>query len=341
MNDLLRRLLFLPPQASSVARPVDWLHFTIIAASFLGALAVGAITLYSAVRYRRRAGHTVAPQLRMPVALEALLIAATLALFLGWWAVGFRQYLGMRAPPADAMTVYVTARQWMWKFTWPEGQEAIGVLTVPQGRAVRLVMTSRDVIHSVFIPAFRLKQDVVPGRYVTTWFEATRPGTYDLYCTEYCGLSHSGMTAVVRVLPPAAYAAWLARAGRHGDVGGVGPADDGDLAARGRRVAERASCLACHTTDGQPAAGPTWRGLFGRSVALSDGRALRADEAYLTRSMMDPTEDVVAGFNPVMPTYRGLLDPPDVAALVEYIKSLRGPGAPVVQLPATGAAWTR
>jgi cytochrome c oxidase subunit 2 len=341
MNELLRRMLFLPPQASTLAPSVDHLHFVVIGTTFLGAFVVFALTVLFAVRDRRRPGHRVAAPERMPGKLEALLIAATLGLFLAWWAVGFRQYLAMRQPPPDALTVYVTARQWMWKFTWPEGAGAINVLTVPQGRAVRLVMTSRDVIHSVFIPAFRLKQDVLPGRYVTAWFEATRPGTYDLFCTEYCGLSHSGMRAVVRVLPPAEYASWLARTAHHADVGGVGPSDDGELAARGRRVAERASCFACHTTDGQPATGPTWRNAYGRTVTLADGRTLRADEAYLTRSMMDPTDDLVAGFNPVMPTYRGLLDAADVAALVEYIKSLRGPGFPVVQLPTTGAAWTR
>lgn len=332
MNELLRRLLLLPPQASGASRALDTLHFVIAATTLLGALAIGLFTAFVVVRYRSRPGRETAPQTRMPGALEALLVASTLGLFLAWWTVGFRQYLGMREAPADALDVYVTARQWMWKFTWPGGDGAINVLTVPQGRAVRLVMTSRDVIHSFFVPALRLKQDVLPGRYVTTWFEATRPGEYELYCAEYCGLSHSGMRAVVRVLPPARYAEWLALSLRHADVGRAAGAE-GELASRGRRVAERRGCFACHTTDGQRATGPTWRGLYGSTVALSGGRTVRADAVYLTRSMMEPSEDVVAGFTPVMPSFLGQLDPAEVAALVEFIKSLSGPGAPVAPPP--------
>jgi cytochrome c oxidase subunit 2 len=192
------------------------------------------------------------------------------------------------------------------------------------------------VIHSFFVPAFRLKQDAVPGRYLSTWFEAVEPGTYDIFCAEYCGVSHSRMRAAVIALPPAAYTAWLDRSTAPDDdaVDGLIGAAGGDLVEAGRRVAERRACFACHTVDGQRHIGPSWRGLFGSRVALANGTTLVADEAYLTRSMMDPQSEIVAGFGAVMPTYLGVLEAPEAAALVEYIRSLRGAGpAPSVVLP--------
>ncbi len=327
MNELLRRALGLPPQASAMAREVDHLHFVVISATMLGATLVALVALWFLARYRRRAeGPT--PPVSMPTGLEAALVAGTLGLFLAFWVAGYRQYLRMREPPRGALDVYVTAKQWMWKFARADGSSEGAVLVVPAGRPVRLVMTSRDVIHSFFVPALRLKQDVLPGRYVTAWFTADRPGTYDVFCAEYCGLSHSRMRASVVVLSPEDYQSWLEPSARR-EPGGI------DLPALGREVAVRRQCLACHTVDGQRHIGPTWRGLFGREVTLADGRRVVADEAYLTRSMMDPAEEVVAGFAPVMPTYFGVLDPPEAAALVEYIRSLRLTGpAPSVALPA-------
>jgi cytochrome c oxidase subunit 2 len=223
------------------------------------------------------------------------------------------------------MVVYVTAKQWMWKFTYLDGRASMDTLTVPVGRPVELMMTSRDVIHSFYVPAFRLKHDVVPGRYYAMWFEATMPGTYDIDCAEYCGLDHSRMLGTVRVLDAADYAAWLES---------TTPGPETDLVARGRDVATRRACVACHTLDGQRHIGPSWVALYGSTVALRDGRRIVADETYLTRSMMDPSAEVVDGYQPVMPSYRGILDQPEVAALVELIKSLRdAPVAPSVTLP--------
>jgi cytochrome c oxidase subunit 2 len=232
----------------------------------------------------------------------------------------------------------------MWHFAYADGRSALGTLTVPAGTPVRLVMTSRDVIHSFFVPAFRVKQDVIPGRYTTAWFEATAPGTYEVFCAEFCGLSHSRMRGQVTVLPRGAYAAWLARTAAGGPGARAGDAeaptagafgDVSEMARRGREVAARRQCTACHTADGQRFVGPTWRGLYGSQVALRGGRTVLADEAYLTRSMMDPLDDVVAGFDPVMPAFRGVLEPGEVAALVEYIRSLARQGEPSgVALPA-------
>jgi cytochrome c oxidase subunit 2 len=233
--------------------------------------------------------------------------------------------------------VYVTAKQWMWKFAYFDGRASMDVLTVPAHRPIKLVMTSRDVIHSFYVPAFRMKHDVVPGRYYTTWFEANAPGTYDIDCAEFCGVDHSRMLGKVQVLSDEEYARWLEAPQSEGARKGVaGPTatGDGDLAAAGRDVAARRGCFNCHTIDGQPHIGPTWAGLYDSQVTLDDGRVALADEAYLTRSMMDPQADIVAGYKGVMPTYRGALPEPEVAALVEFIKSLRDqPVAPAIALP--------
>ena len=337
MNELLRRLLYLPVQASTAARGIDTLHYTVIGATMLGATAVFLIALAMLARYRRRPGDpALTSRFKMPLAVEAALIAGTTALFLAWWVVGYRQYVSMREPPADAIDVFVTGSQWVWKFAYPGGRGSVGVLAVPVGRPVRLLITSRDVIHSFYVPAFRVKQDAVPGRYVTAWFEANRTGSFDVLCAEFCGLSHSRMRATVLVLSPAEYARWVERAARRDDDDPASALEDpaANLVEVGRRVAARSGCLACHTVDGQRHIGPTWRMLYGSRVTLRDGREVVADEAYLTRSMMDPAADVTAGFDPVMPTFRGVIDAPDVAALVEYIKSLRTPVAPLATLPA-------
>ena len=323
-------LLALPPEASTVAPGIDALHALVISVTMIGATLVALIALYFVVRYRRRGDdRALTPRVEATRLTEGLVIGGILALFLAWWVVGYRQYVHMQEPPPDAMTVHVTAKQWMWKFSYPDGRRSNDVLVVPAGRAVRLVMTSRDVIHSFFVPAFRQKRDVLPGRYVATWFEATRPGTYPIYCAEYCGVSHSAMGGSVRVLSPEDYAAWLRAP--PGDVSG-----DDALAAEGARVAVRRACVACHTVDGAPHVGPTWSGLYGASVALEGGGRVVADEEYLTRAMMEPSAEIVLGYRPVMPAYMGLLTPTETAALVEYIKSLRDgprPGASGVTLP--------
>jgi cytochrome c oxidase subunit 2 len=217
-------------------------------------------------------------------------------------------------------------------------------MVVPRGKTVRLVMTSRDVIHSFFVPAFRIKQDVLPDRYTGSWFKAERPGTYPVYCAEYCGLSHSRMWASIVVLEPEPYRQWLdgeipeavvaAAANARLDGGRLAIEQGPTLVEQGRRVAAERGCLACHTLDGQRHIGPTWRGVYGSTVTLSNGERVLADEGYLTESMMDPPVQVVAGFAPVMPAYRGSLTQPEVGVLLALIKSLRDRGPnKVVNLP--------
>lgn len=335
MNELLRRLLFLPEQASDAAFEIDALHYVVISATMLGSIGVGILALVYFLRWRRRGKAKPTPHIVATVRQELVLIGSLLALFLAFWFVGFRQYVSLRQPPNDAMVVYVTAKQWMWKFAYPDGRASMDVLTVPNGRAIKLVMISRDVIHSFFVPAFRQKQDVLPGQYITTWFRPILPGTYPILCAEYCGTSHSRMRGTVLVLSPEDYESWLAREKQRAVAEGVtAVAPESDLVSIGRNVAAKRACLSCHTLDGQPHIGPTWVGLFESKVTLEGGRTVIADEAYLTRSMMDPARDVVAGFKNVMPVYRGRLDEPEVAALVELIRALRdAPVAPSVVLP--------
>jgi cytochrome c oxidase subunit 2 len=336
MNDLLRSLLGLPVQASTYARDIDYLHYSVITATMLGATFVLLLALYYLARHRRRAAYELTPRMTIGLPLELSISGSLLLLFLAFWVVGVVQYEHMLNPPADAAPIYVTGKQWMWKFAYPDGRASIDVLTVPAGRPIKLVMTSRDVIHSFYVPAFRMKHDVVPGRYYVVWFTANSPGLYDIDCAEYCGVDHSRMLGRVQVLSAADYSKWLEG---HPAAGNDGMAGDsatgqGDLADEGRAVAARRGCFNCHTVDGQPHIGPSWAGLYGSRRPLLDGRTVVADDAYLTRSMMEPEVEIVAGYKPVMPTYRGALPEPEVAALVEFIKALPDrPPPPAIRLP--------
>jgi cytochrome c oxidase subunit 2 len=351
MNDFLRRLLYLPEQASSVAGEIDTLHFFVIGITMVGATGVFIAAIWWSVRYRARTLDELAttPRVQAGLAVEGGLLAFLIVLFIVFWVVGFTQFLRIRVPPKDAMVVYVTGKQWMWKFAYPEGKQTINTLVVPAERDVHLVMTSRDVIHSFYVPAFRIKQDVLPGRYYSMWFRAMRPGTYRIFCAEYCGLMHSAMMGDVVALDPDEYQLWLegeplesfvdlppgpAR-GRVVTELGPGLADyprgipeaspPRSMADHGREVAALKGCLACHTLDGQPHIGPTWRNLWYRETTLADGRVVIADEAYLTRSMMDPMLELVQGYAPVMPTYQGLLEPAEVGAILELIRTISDP----------------
>ncbi len=342
MNDWLREILFLPQQASTVARDIDYLHYFVILTTMAGATAVTIAVLYFIVRYREGAGsgghkpedtrllHTRGGT---PVWLEATVFGGLLSLFLLWWVIGFRQYVRLAEPPPDSMTIYVTGKQWMWSFAYPDGSGSNGVLYVPTGRPVKLVLTSRDVIHSFYLPSFRVKKDAVPGRATTMWFQVKEPGRYPIYCAEYCGTWHSGMRGEVVALTETDYARQLAGLTRIPIEGpsmelptmpfGAEPKEALSLAAMGQRVAASAGCQRCHTVDGTPHIGPTWAGLFGAKIPLAGGGTQIADEAYLTSSMMDPAAQIHLGFQDVMPSYQGLLTAPQIGAIVEYIRSLR------------------
>jgi cytochrome c oxidase subunit II len=327
MNELFRRMLNLPVQGSSIAREVDMLHYVVISVTMVGATLVALLGVSYAIRYRRRTRSTDASPHSTrraasegtPIWLEISIIVGLLALFCGFWVAGFRQYVAMRVVPEGALEIYVTAKKWMWTFVHPDGRRDNAVLYVPVGRPVKLIMSSRDVIHSFYVPAFRIKQDVVPGSMTTVWFEAVEPGTYWIFCTEYCGTGHSTMRGQVVALSESDYERHLTGAHRpEARSPGVE-----SLASVGRRVAAEAGCLRCHTLDGTPHIGPSFAETFGATITLDDGSRLVVDEAYLTESMMDPMARIRAGYGAVMPSYRGLVSAPETAALVELIKSLR------------------
>jgi cytochrome c oxidase subunit 2 len=217
----------------------------------------------------------------------------------------------MASPPPETLNIYVVGKQWMWKFQHLDGQREINELHVPVGRDVKLITTSEDVIHDLFVPAFRIKADVLPGRYINIWFRATRPGRYHLFCAEYCGTKHSGMTGQVVVMEPADYQDWLS--------GGAG---QGSLASAGEKLFNDLACNTCHRPDSQ-GRGPVLNGLFGKTVSLVGGGMLTADEGYIRESILNPSAKITAGFQPIMPTFQGLVTEEQLLELVEYVKSLK------------------
>jgi cytochrome c oxidase subunit 2 len=332
----------LPPQASSYARELDTLHYAVIAATTLGATVVFVALVVLTLVYRRRTSPRKHVGWRPPFWVEVATALGLLALFVGFWVVGVRQYARRERPPADALVVYVVAKQWMWSFAYPNGARSEETLYVPAGRPVVLSMTSRDVIHSFYVPAFRAKKDVLPGRVTELWFTAVTPGTYPIFCAEYCGFEHSLMRGRVVALAPEDYAgAWEAS-----PIAGRAPklntklaltSAGTPLAVVGERVAAERGCLRCHTTDGTPHVGPTWVGVYGHEVALAGDRRVIADGPYLTESMMDPEAKVRRGFPAIMPSYRGVLDPTEVGALLELFRSLEnGPNAAPAPLVSAG-----
>jgi cytochrome c oxidase subunit 2 len=268
--------------------------------------------IYFAARYRNRKG-VPAEQIEGSIPLELTWSIIPLGVFMVIFAWGAVVYFKSRTPPRDATEVYVVAKQWMWKLEHAEGQREINELHVPVGRDVKLIMTSQDVIHSFFVPAFRMKQDVLPGRYTVAWFRATKAGTYHLFCTQYCGTQHSGMIGSIIVQEPAQYEAWMS--------GGT----TGPLSATGEKIFAELGCVTCHRTDSQ-GRGPNLQGVFGKPVLLQDGRTVVADENYIRESILDPGAKVVNGFKPVMPTFQGLVSEEQLNALVAYVKSMAQPG---------------
>jgi cytochrome c oxidase subunit 2 len=301
-----------PTRASTTAGQVDALYIFLVTLSVLMSATIFVLILFFATRYRRRKG-IVAEQIEGSTILEITWSVSPLLLFVVIFVWGAVIYFHERTPPRGATEVYVVAKQWMWKLQHEEGQREINELHVPVGRDVKLIMTSQDVIHSFYVPAFRLKQDVLPGRYTTLWFRATRPGTYHLFCAEYCGTMHSGMIGQVVVMEPAQYEAWL---------GGGGAT--GSLATTGEALFQQMACSTCHRSDTQ-GRGPNLVGVFGKKVLLEDGRTVVADEDYIRESILSPRAKVVSGFKPIMPVFQGLVSEEQLNALVAYVKSLSQP----------------
>jgi len=301
-----------PDRASSTAGTVDALFIFLIIVSGLMTLLVFTAIIYFAARFRHRKG-VLAEQIEGSLPLEITWTVIPLGVFMVIFLWAAVVYFQLRTPPRDASEVYVVAKQWMWKLEHAEGQREINELHVPVGRDVKLIMTSQDVIHSFFVPAFRMKQDVLPGRYTVAWFHATRPGVYHLFCAEYCGTQHSGMIGDIVVMEPSQYEAWMS-----GNP-------NGPLSATGEKIFSELGCVTCHRTDAQ-GRGPNLQGLFGKPVQLEDGRTVTADENYIRESILDPGAKVVHGFKPVMPTFQGIVSEEQLNALVAYVKSLGSAG---------------
>jgi cytochrome c oxidase subunit 2 len=328
---MLERLGLMPPQASTVAAQVDMLYGFLIAVTAFFSILIAALVIGFSIRYRRRANAGPTPHIHGSTALELTwsIIPLCISMVIFFW--GAHLFITLKRPPDDALQVNVVGKQWMWKIQHLEGRREINELHVPLGKPVKVTLTSEDVIHSFYVPAFRIKQDAVPGRYTTTWFEATQVGSYHLFCAEYCGTVHSGMIGRVVVMDPADYQAWLAgeAAPAAAIAGGAagGPAGDtggGSLVAGGKALFEQNGCITCH----QPGSvhGPQLAGILGSTVTLQDDTTVQADENYLRESILTPTAKIVEGFAPVMPTFKGQLNEEQILQLIAYIKSL-GPAA--------------
>jgi cytochrome c oxidase subunit 2 len=299
-----------PEQASTHAARVDGLLFFLLAVSAFFSMAIAATLIHFAVKYRRRSESDRPPPTENSLKLELTwtLIPLAIALFIFVW--GARLYLSWARAPEDALEIYVVAKQWMWKVQHLGGEREINQLHVPLGRPVKLTLISQDVIHSFFVPAFRIHQDVLPNRYTTVWFEPTKTGVHHLFCSQYCGTNHAKMVGQVVVMSPEDYQAWLTH-----DA-------DGSMANKGRQLFQKLQCVTCHSAN-SGARGPLLENLYGRDVYLQDGQVVRADESYLRESILDPDAKIVEPFKSIMPSFKGQVSEEEILELVTFLKGLR------------------
>lgn len=304
-----------PESASTFSWKVDALYFYLSGITLFFTLLISGTLIFFVIRYRRRTPYEIPRPVAGSHKLETVwtIIPFVIAMTIFLWstAVYFDQY----KPPNNAIEVYVVGKQWMWKLQHATGQREINELHVPVGRKIKLIMTSEDVIHDFFVPAFRTKTDVLPGRYTTLWFEATKPGRYHLFCAEYCGMNHSGMIGSVIVMEPRDFDNWLS-----GNTGSMTPA------AGGQQLYQTLGCASCHGETGEGGRGPALTGTFGSEITLTTGAKVTADEGYLRESIINPQAKLVAGFGPIMPTFQGQVTEDQLVQLLAYIKSLHPPG---------------
>jgi len=312
---MFTNLPFFPEAASAQAGQVDAVFFFMVAVTAFFSVLIAALVIIFAIKFRRKHDDEVGVAIHGSLALELLwtIIPFGIAMVMFGW--GAKVFFDLSRPPVGATEIYVVGKQWMWKVQHMDGQREINELHVPIGQPVKLIMGSEDVIHSFYIPAFRVKADVIPGRYNTMWFEATKPGTYHLFCAEYCGTKHSGMIGSIIAMEPAAYEVWM-RGGK---------AEESPAAA-GAKLFQDLACITCHR-PGAEARGPMLTNVFGNQVELQGGAKVLADEAYLRESILNPAAKVVNGFQPVMPTFQGLVTEEQLLQLIAYVRSLSQPGA--------------
>src|SRR5437868_8463837 len=328
----LPRLPFTPEQASTIAGHVDALYLYLILITLFFSVLVVVLIFYFAVRYRRRTPDEIPPPVEGSLVLETVWTITPLLIAMTIFVWGASLYFALYRPPTDATEIFVVGKQWMWKFQHTEGLREINELHVPVGAKVKLTMTTEDVIHALAVPAFRIRADVVPGRYTYLWFEATKTGRFHLFCTEYCGTNHSGMNGWVVVQDPAEYQAWLS--------GGASESP----AAQGEKLFQSLGCASCHKMDVQ-GRGPMLAGVFGKPQKLDNGQEVIADEAYIRESILDPQAKRVLGFGSVqMPSFRGQVTEEQILQLIAYIRSLAAPqqggGTANTAAPAPGSTTT-
>jgi cytochrome c oxidase subunit 2 len=297
-----------PEQASTIAQGVDYLYYFLTAIDLFFTAVIFLTIFYFALRYRRRSEREQPEQIEGNIPLELVWTAIPLGLVVIVFLWGTSLYIRNSRPPAAAAEIFVVGKQWMWKLQHPEGVEEINELHVPVNQPIKLSMTSEDVIHDFSVPAFRIKKDVVPGMYTTLWFQATKTGRFHLFCDQYCGTNHALMTGEVIVMEPTAYEQWLS-----GGIRGE------SMAQAGAKLYDQMACITCHGTG----KAPPLLGLYGKPVKLSDGSTVVADDAYLRESILYPSAKIVAGYPPIMPTFKGQVTEEQLLQLIAYIKSLR------------------
>jgi cytochrome c oxidase subunit 2 len=308
--------IFLPPPGSTTASGVDALFSFLFYVSVFFFVLIMGMVIFFAIRYRRRGeAPRLTPGITHNTALEMVWIVIPLILVGIIFVWGFKGFVRSSVVPKDAMEIKVTAQKWFWSFSYPDGASTINELVVPAGKPIKLLMSSQDVIHSFFVPDFRVKRDVLPNRYSVAWFEAPNPGEHHLFCAEYCGSGHSSMIGKVRVLGERDYEDWLSKAMVSGE--GMSAVDFG------AKLYVSKTCNTCHSIDGSANNGPSFLGIYGEETLLSDGSRVRVDENYIRESILTPQKKVVAGYQPIMPTFQGLIQAHEVDALVAFIKSLK------------------
>jgi cytochrome c oxidase subunit II len=306
---------FFPQAASEQAGQIDALYFFLVAVTAFFTVLIALLVVVFAVKFHRRHEDEVGEAIHGSLALELLWTIIPLGITMVMFVWGAQVFFHLTRAPKGAMEIYVVGKQWMWKAQHKDGAREINELHVPVGRPVKLIMGSEDVIHSFFIPAFRVKADVIPGRYNTLWFTATTPGTYHLFCTQYCGTKHSAMIGSVTVMPEADYQAWLS-----------GGSAGGSMAENGAKLFQDLSCNTCHLESGQ-GRGPVLKGVYGKPATLQNGQTVTVDDAYIRESILNPQAKIVAGFQPLMPTFKGLVTEEQLLQLIAYVKS-QGEPAP-------------
>ena len=302
----------MPEAASTIAGQVDALYFYLVGVTIFFTLLIAALVIYFVIKYRRRSPYEIPRPIAGSVKLESIWTVIPFLIAMSIFAWGASVYFAQYRPPKEATEIYVVGKQWMWKIQHATGQREINELHVPVGRKIKLIMATEDAIHSFFIPAFRIKSDVVPGRYTITWFEATKPGRYHLFCAEYCGTNHSGMTGTVVVMEPAEFDNWLS-----GNANQVSP-----VVAGRQLFTATLGCAQCHGDNGEGGRGPALAGILNTQVQLDNGSTATIDDNYLRESILNPQAKIVAGYRPEMPTFQGQVSEEQLLQLIAYIKSL-------------------